>query len=206
MTGREPEALSRYLDGETTRGELPPELRDEADAFERLRTAMDRRSVKLPPTVRSAIMARVREAHASSWRRTWEWIAAPRTVRLSPLTGLLAAAVIAGLILLPRFSRSPGGTGEASARVVARFVYVAPRASTVAVTGEFARWDPSGVAMRRVDGGVWVAEIQLPPGLHHYVFVVDGNKWVVDPNANSQVDDGFGQQNSVLLIPDQRAT
>jgi hypothetical protein len=46
-----------------------------------------------------------------------------------------------------------------------------------------------------------VAEIALPPGLHHYVFVIDGAEWRPDPNAASQVDDGFGQRNSVLLVP-----
>ncbi len=53
---------------------------------------------------------------------------------------------------------------------------------------------------------MWVGEIAVPPGLHHYVFVIDGTDWRPDPNAASQVEDGFGQQNSVLLVPIQRAS
>ncbi len=202
MTDREPDALSRYLDGEATRAELPAALREEADAFDRIRAAMDPGPVKLPPGLRATIMARVRAAHASPWRRAWRWVTTP-TVRVSPLTGTLAFAALAALILWarPQSSRLRERPVETTGHIVARFVYRAPTASSVVVTGEFARWDPSGVAMRRVDGGTWVAEIELTPGLHHYAFVVDGKRWVIDPNATSQVDDGFGQQNSVLLIP-----
>ncbi len=213
MKRGEPDALSRYLDGETSRAALPPELSAEADAFDRLVAAMDRRPITLPPTVRAAIMARVRAAPEPLWRRAWDWIATPRTVRFSPLAGAFAAVGLAAILLVawpppspPRPAGVAPGAGEMPGRVTARFVYVAPQAATVVVTGEFAQWDPHGIPMRRGEGGTWVAEINLVPGLHHYVFIVDGNRWVVDPNATAQVDDGFGQQNSVLLIPERRAT
>ena len=74
------------------------------------------------------------------------------------------------------------------------------------VQGEFAGWDPNGIPMRRDADGNWVAEIDLPPGLHHYVFVVDGTRWAPDPNAASQVDDGYGLQNSVLLVTGSRSS
>ena len=74
------------------------------------------------------------------------------------------------------------------------------------MTGEFANWDPQGIAMKRRTDGAWVAEVELPPGLHQYVFIVDGVEWVPDPGALSQVDDGFGRQNSVLLMLDPKAS
>jgi hypothetical protein len=32
------------------------------------------------------------------------------------------------------------------------------------------------------------------------MFVVDGEKWITDPQADRYVDDGFGMRNAVLSI------
>jgi len=95
----------------------------------------------------------------------------------------------------------------ASLTVPVRLVFVAPQATSVAVTGDFASWDPDGIPLTKPQGdGVWSVELELPPGLHHYVFIVNGTEWRPDPNAASQVDDGFGQKNSVLLVQGRRAS
>lgn len=203
----EHEQLSRYLDGEITREDLAPELRDEAARFERLVGALDKRPLALPPRVRRAIMERVRAASRPRWRRAWDWATAPRTVRLRPLTGAVLAAAAVGLVLLARPTVGPAPAGvDPAAEATTRFVFIAPNAASVAVTGDFVNWDPDGVPLQSPRGdGVWVAEVELTPGVHHYVFVIDGSEWRPDPNA-TQVDDGFGQQNSVLLVPARRAS
>jgi Glycogen recognition site of AMP-activated protein kinase len=179
------------------------DLNHDDPAFDRLMAPLGRDRVTLPPTVRAAVMARVRAAAASPWRRAWSWANAPR---LSPLAGALAAAAVLVAILL-----SPAGTGAPPAgsttAVAVRFVFIAPSAKRVAITGDWVHWDPAGIPLTssRQDG-VWAAEIAVPPGLHHYVFVIDGTEWRPDPNAASQVDDGFGQRNSVLLVSAQRAS
>jgi hypothetical protein len=43
--------------------------------------------------------------------------------------------------------------------------------------------------------------VALPPGVYQYTFIVDGARWQPDPLAVSQVSDGFGQVNSVLIVP-----
>ena len=48
--------------------------------------------------------------------------------------------------------------------------------------------------------GVWRAAVVLPVGQHEYMFVVDGEQWVTDPLAGRFVDDGFGRQNSLLIV------
>jgi hypothetical protein len=170
----------------------------EAERTERLMSLLDRSPVRLPPGVRTRVMARIRKPPVPLPARVWSWLAAPR---LSPLAaGVALAAVVAALWLARPVER-------ASATVPVRLVFLAPEASTVAVTGDFARWDTRGVALQGPqEGGVWTVELQLPPGLHHYVFIVNGTDWRPDPNAASQVDDGFGQQNSVLLVPGRRAS
>ncbi len=201
---QEQEDLSRYLNGELEREGLPEALRQEAAAFERIIAALGRERVTLPPTVRAAVMARVRAAAESPWWRAWSWAIAPR---LSPLAGALAAAAVLAVIWLrPTRTESPEAAAPAAA-VTTRFVFIAPKAQRVAITGDWVHWDPEGIPLSspRRDG-VWVGEIAVPPGLHHYVFVIDGTDWRPDPNAASQVEDGFGQQNSVLLVPIQRAS
>jgi 1,4-alpha-glucan branching enzyme len=87
-------------------------------------------------------------------------------------------------------------------QMVTRFVLVAPEASTVHLTGDFIGWSPEGIALEDPRGtGIWTADVPLPPGVYQYTFVVDGTEWVPDPRAVSQVDDGFGQLNSVVIVP-----
>jgi Glycogen recognition site of AMP-activated protein kinase len=205
---QEPEDLTRYFDGELEREALPEPLRQEAGRFERAIASLGRERVTLPPTVRTAVMARVRAAAHSPWREAWLWATAPR---LSPLAGALALAAVAAVLWLwpPARATAPQALAPAGSALAAstRFVFLAPGAERVAITGDWVHWDPAGLPLRspRADG-VWVAEIAIPPGLHHYVFIVNGTEWRPDPNAASQVDDGFGQRNSVLLVPAGKAS
>ena len=204
----EHEILSQYLNGDLERDNLPESLREEAAAFERIVAALGRERVVLPPTVRATVMARVRVAAGSPWRRAWRWATAPR---LSPLTaGLAAAAGIAMFVLWPSPEAGiPSAVRDAAGAVVVptRFVFLAPAAQQVAITGDWVHWDPEGIPMMRPQSdGAWVAEITVPPGLHQYIFIIDGREWRPDPNAVSQVDDGFGQRNSVLLVPAPKAS
>lgn len=194
---QEHEDLSRYLNGEIDRKDLPASLQADAVAFERIIKALGRERVTLPPTVRGAVMARVRAAAESPWRRAWNWVTTPR---LSPLAGaLVAAALLAAIWLKPT-------AGTQSTTAPTRFVFLAPTARHVAITGDWVHWDPAGIPLSSRGNGVWVVEIAVPVGLHHYVFVIDGTEWRPDPNAASQVDDGFGQHNSVLLVPTQKGS
>jgi hypothetical protein len=196
--------LRRYLDGELEWKDLPEELRSEAAAFERILENLDRDKVTLPPRVRSVVMARIRAAADSPWRRLWRWAIAPR---LSPLGATLAAmAVLTAIWLLPmRRSESPKLPQTATVSTT-RFVFVGSDIRRVAITGDWIHWDPEGIPLSSPgNDGLWVADIMVPPGLHHYVFVIDGTEWRPDPNA-SQVDDGFGQRNSVLFVPPQQVS
>lgn len=180
------------------------EEREERE-FERLFAVLREEPSMVGPDLREHVMRRVRALASSPWRRAAAWATTPATVRISPLAASLAlAATVAAIVLLQPGARLPedGATAMAAAEgSVTRFVFFAPNARSVAVTGDFVDWDPDGVPLRDPQGtGVWVAELEVRPGLHHYVFIVDGTEWRPDPNA-TQVDDGFGQRNSVLLVP-----
>lgn len=207
MTNDDP--IGRYLEGELPREAVPAELEADLARFERAMDVLRDELTAAPPDLATPVMTRVRTVRRSPWRRALGWATAP-SIRLSPATGALALAAAVAFALIARPTPEPTDSAPAARTAPAattRFVFVAPRASNVAVTGDFVAWDPDGVPMRDEAGnGVWVAEVELRPGLHHYVFIVDGTEWRPDPNATSQVDDGFGQENSVLIVPPRSAS
>jgi len=73
------------------------------------------------------------------------------------------------------------------------FSLVAPDARTVSVS--FNRWDPLRHPLSGPDrSGMWTVSFVLPPGRYEYLFVVNGDTWVLDPGASS-VEDGLGDRN-----------
>lgn len=80
-----------------------------------------------------------------------------------------------------------------------QFVFVAPQARRVAVVGDFNDWDIAAAPLT-VSGGVWSGQLDVPFGRHDYAFVVDGERWVRDPNAPQAPADEFGAGYSVLVV------
>ena len=71
----------------------------------------------------------------------------------------------------------------------------------VAIAGDFNGWNPSDTLLEDSDGdGIWTGTLKLEPGRYEYMFVLDGTRWVPDPNAIRYVKDGFGNRNSILEI------
>jgi hypothetical protein len=71
----------------------------------------------------------------------------------------------------------------------------------VALVGDFNGWDSDSTLMVRREGnGTWSAKIPLTPGVHNYAFVVDGQRWMVDPLAPQVPDAGFGPANAVVVV------
>jgi hypothetical protein len=85
--------------------------------------------------------------------------------------------------------------------VPAQFVLNAPRASRVALVGDFNGWDATATPLTRdPSSGIWTTTLELTAGRHVYAFVVDGNKWTLDPRAPKAQDPDFGTPSSVVLV------
>ncbi len=83
-----------------------------------------------------------------------------------------------------------------------RFSVSVPAAETVAVVGSFNGWSPTAHVMTRVgSNGSWSAVVPLPGGEHAFMYVVNGETWVVPPMAEDFVTDGFGNTNGVVIVP-----
>ena len=202
------EELHRWLDGELEDHELSPELRDQAEKWRELLAARPEPGPP-PPWLEQRVMSSL-PAHRPGWiRRIVDWITQPRSFEVRPVTVATAAvAVLAVVLLWPGAPQQPApmNGAQAAARtadgeVYVQFLYVAPEAETVAVAGDFNEWSERSFQLRDPDGdGIWTGEAPLSPGLHKYMFVVDG-EWMTDPQADRYVDDGFGNRNALIEVP-----
>lgn len=157
----------------------------------------------------------------------WEELTRPRTLTWRPAHALAATAVAALVLViaLGGLERLPGtgslaggpetegtaGTPDAAAvtasarggaeTVLVRFVLAEEAAESVAVAGDFSDWEPIPLASRwSGDRQMWSGVVAVPRGEHRYMFVLDGERWVTDPLATAQRDDGFGHRNAILSL------
>ena len=112
------------------------------------------------------------------------------------LAGALAMfLLVTGLTLF----RSPRNTGLIP---VVLDLY-APSANQVQLVGNFSNWMPGAFRLKGPDAlGYWVINIKLPPGRHTYAFLINGSQLVPDDDGEALRADGFGHENSVLLLND----
>ena len=83
--------------------------------------------------------------------------------------------------------------------VTVTFNIEVPGATNVYLVGDFNGWEVGACKLKRHDGK-WSVTLSLPPGRYQYAFVIDGKKWIADPNAKQFVDNGYGLKNSILDI------
>ncbi len=199
---KDDDELAQYLSGETPLEELPEELRLEEERLRRLVESLGE-DVRAPLALRDAVMREVAAIPVPLWRRIADWCLRPQTVRLRPAVGALAFAALAAVFLLWPGSMPTADPAAAvgASQVVTRFVLVAGEASSVHLTGDFSSWSRDGIELEDLRGmGIWTADVPLPPGVYQYTFIVNGTEWTPDPMAVSQVNDGFGQVNSVVIV------
>jgi len=186
------------LDGELDPATLPLELRAEVRAVADIGAALGAGSA--PASVADRVLAALRRPAHTPVRRVLQWLTDPRsvTVSLRPVYTLAAAAALAGVLLV-----APGDTGPAlgAEEGIAQFVGRFPGARSVEVVGSFNDWRAGVTPLADDDhDGIWNANVILPAGQHEYMFVVDGERWVVDPLAGRYVADGFGRENALLIV------
>ena len=87
------------------------------------------------------------------------------------------------------------------ATVMVRFVLKAPEAKRVHLAGDFNDWSVEATPLADPDGdGFWSVLLPLKPGRYQYKFLLDGERWIVEPDAPAYQQDGFGGRNSLLVI------
>jgi len=117
---------------------------------------------------------------------------------------LVGAAAVAALIVFFTFTfifNTPVTSTICSAEVQFSLRIGDNKTHTVAIAGDFNNWNPQTNILEDPEGdGVWTGTLRLEPGRYEYMFVMDGEKWLPDPNALRYVKDGFGNKNAILEI------
>lgn len=190
-------------------------------------TATDEMPVPARESARPALAGELpdRPRHAAGWRRRF-MVSIPAAIGYA-LAATLAGFLIRGA--LPDRGRAtaavdqtaqaspPAESGSSQLAVTpvasvesrkaeevpiqVQFVLDAPRATRVAVVGDFNAWD--GAANRLVRdsaSGVWSAIVPITPGRHVYAFLVDDSVWTLDPRAPKAKDADYGTQQSVMIV------
>lgn len=217
------ELMHKFLDGEVSAEEMAELLRlMEADSrlkeeFTELRGTVRimEHSERLSPPVSfiAEVMAKLPEPKVPFREKVRDFLFRGRMLRWNMATALVFPALV--VIVISGIFESRNGivqsrkenesaalvssAGGASA-VAVRFVFSAPKAKTVAIAGDFNKWKTDGNILKRRDGGIWTIEIPLNTGIYQYLFIVDGEAWVPDPDAQEYRDDGFGYRNSVVRV------
>ena len=212
------EDLHRHLDGELPLEGLEGEKLKEAEAWDRLLDAFRAEvpGAAAPPWLETRVMAEIEALPESGLlRQMVGWLLHPRPVRVSPMAvGLVTAALATVLVMGGEGTESIptaapfGGAGSSAAMetgltdavVYVQFILDAPGASSVAVAGDFDSWEGSH-GLEDLDGdGIWTGRVPVQPGVHAYMFLVDGRTWMTDPRAERYAEDGFGNRNAILAV------
>jgi 1,4-alpha-glucan branching enzyme len=85
---------------------------------------------------------------------------------------------------------------------VVRVTFVVPphvEGNTVHLLGDFNEWQRS-LPMRRQKNGSWRITVALEPGREYqFRYLVDGQMWLNDPQADRYVANPYGEENSVVV-------
>jgi len=79
------------------------------------------------------------------------------------------------------------------------FSLSAPDASSVSLGGSFNEWCPDDGLMTIDENGEWTIAVDLPPGDHEYLYLVDG-EWQDDPACDSRRANPYGSENCVIHV------
>jgi hypothetical protein len=213
--------VQRALDGEIALESMEAaELREVEAHRAAIAAALAPLAEETPPDVSAAVMWRVHGLQpeparqsavrlaaagiAGRVRGAAAWLLTPQPVRLRPAAvfGVIAMVAAALALVAPEpETRAAAATGEV--QLLVQFRISAEDARQVALVGTFSGWE--GHSLEEVSPGVWSTTLPLSPGLYDYAFVIDGERWQLDPLAPA-VADGFGGANSriAVLAPEMR--
>jgi negative regulator of sigma E activity len=170
----------------------------------------------------AGVMARIEAVPMSQpvlplWQRLVGALLAPRVLQWNLASaGAVACVALAAVVWTGKASLQPSGNAPSTSpvavaappgatTVLVRFVVLRPGAASVQVAGDFNGWNPAQTSLAPAANGAWTVTLPLAPGRYEYMFVVDGQEWIVDPFALEQADDGFGSKNAVIDVRTEAA-
>ena len=159
-----------------------------------------------PASLLPSVMEAIRKRRLPWYVRFYRWAGSTRSITFTPLQAAASAAVLiicATFILLQLInSNQPVLVQSGHDRIPVSFSLHLADARSVAVVGTFNQWRPQGFEMQssKDKQGTWKLTLNLPEGRYEYAFLIDGKRVIPDPRASLYQNDGFGNQNAVLIL------
>ena len=78
---------------------------------------------------------------------------------------------------------------------------IANSANRVNLAGDFNNWDTESIPMNKLKGGEFSATVELKNGKEYaFKYLINGNSWLNDINADKYVPNAFNGENSVVIV------
>jgi cyclomaltodextrinase len=113
---------------------------------------------------------------------------------------LLAILAVVGCMTAGNPPRSDAQPAESALKKVTFTFEPTETYNQVFLAGTFNGWKPDATAMKKEDDH-WEITLYLAEGEYRYKFVADGN-WITDMKAEKFYPDGYGGQNSAIIVDD----
>jgi len=192
--------IHALLDGEADPSACTPAEKATLAKYGEALGRLQHMRAQAPAGLDARIMASLPESRRPSLREWLEgFLPQPRQWAVPALAGAAAMLVaMAGIWHVTRTLRPP--------EVLVHFQFHAPDAQRVELVGDFNNWTPGTIRLRGPDAsGHWTVNLDLPEGRYEYLFLVDGKTWATDPNAAAHRPDGFGRDNAVMDVYEERS-
>jgi 1,4-alpha-glucan branching enzyme len=74
-------------------------------------------------------------------------------------------------------------------------------ATSIVLVGDFNNWQIGETPLKKAKSGGWSVSLDLETGkTYQFRYLIDGNIWENDPEADGFVPSGLGSENSVLSL------
>ena len=194
----EDKLLHTLLDGDRPEPESPSLEGADAERLSLYRERLEileRQQEKAPDDFAGRVMAALPDSPRLRWperlRSLWP---EPRYWAIPALSGAVAALII--MLAMSLIQPTPDVR-----RIAVIFEVYAPSAKRVELVGTFSNWMQGEIALKGPDAvGYWERRVELPAGQYEYLFLVDGAKLVKDQKGGPHRPDGFGHENSLLVL------
>ena len=89
---------------------------------------------------------------------------------------------------------------------VCKVTFILPKdivnsASRVNLTGDFNHWNPESIPMKKLKGGEYKVTVALEKDKEYqFRYLLDGNTWINEKEADKFLPNGFLTENSVVIL------
>ncbi len=193
--------------------EADPSLKERLLSLQRTVSLMeDVKKIPPPPDFTEHVISKLPDSvyqERDRRKKIYDFFFTPKILKWNMATAIVSFLLIVttGLLVWTQIERNgdvpPLYQAAAKGTVPVRFSIYIPDAKNVSMVGDFNNWQTEDITLtEREKKGIWTVDIYLKPGRYNYMFLVDGQRWVTDPNADTLIDDGFGNKNAVIKVGD----